>query len=228
MIGFYDYTVILTYLSLLSAVGGMALAYHGKLIPSIMCLLLCGLFDMFDGKVARTKKNRTKEEKSFGIQIDSLSDVIAFGVLPAVIAITVSEGLWYVCLAAGLYVLAALIRLAYFNVTEEIRQSHTEENRKTYSGLPVTSAALIFPAFFGLMGAYCLCIEDFHLLYSLFHAGFFTGLLSVLLLVVALLFLLPFHIRKPRTRELWIFVVIGVLLAALLLTVAALRGGFRG
>lgn len=228
MIGFYDYTVILTYCSLLSAVGGMTLAYHGRLIPAIMCLLLCGLFDMFDGKVARTKKNRTKEEKSFGIQIDSLSDVIAFGVLPAVIAITVSEGAWYVCLAAGLYVLAALIRLAYFNVTEEIRQSRTDENRKTYSGLPVTSAALIYPAFFGFMGVYCLCIEDFKLLYTIFQGGFFTCLLAAVLLITALLFLLPFHIRKPRTRELWIFVVIGVLLAALLVTVAAVRGGFIG
>lgn len=226
MIGFYDYTVILTYCSLLSAVGGMALAYHGRLIPAIMCLLLCGLFDMFDGKVARTKKNRTKEEKSFGIQIDSLSDVIAFGVLPTVIAITVSEGAWYVCLAAGLYVLAALIRLAYFNVTEEIRQSCTDETRKTYSGLPVTSAALIFPAFFGIMGG--LCSKDFKLLYTIFQAGFFTGLLAVALLITALLFLLPFHIRKPRTRELWIFVVIGVLLAALLVAVAAVRGGFAG
>lgn len=224
MIGFYDYTVILTYLSLLSAVGGMTFAYHGRLIPSIMCLLLCGLFDMFDGKVARTKKNRTQEEKSFGIQIDSLSDVVAFGVLPAVIAISVSRGTWYVCLAAGLYVLAGLIRLAYFNVTEEIRQASTTECRKNYSGLPITSAALIFPGFFGLMGVYCLCLKDFQLLYTLFEAGFFTALLAAVLLITALLFLLPFRIRKPRTRELWIFVVIGVLLAALLLTVAAVRG----
>jgi hypothetical protein len=40
---------------------------------------------MFDGKVARTKKDRTEQEKSFGIQIDSLSDLVSFGVLPAVI-----------------------------------------------------------------------------------------------------------------------------------------------
>lgn len=226
MIGFYDYTVILTYMSLLSAVGGMTFAFHQRLIPSIMCLLLCGLFDMFDGKVARTKKNRTPEEKSFGIQIDSLSDIVAFGVLPAVIAISLSKGAWYVCLAAGLYVLAGLIRLAYFNVTEEIRQAGTDECRKTYSGLPITSAALIFPAFFGIMGVYCLCVENFELLYTLFESGFFTILLAGVLIITALCFLLPFHIRKPRTKELWIFIVIGVLLAALLLAVAAMRSNF--
>ena len=220
MIGYYDYTVILTYLSLLSSVGGMSFAYHGRLIPSIMCLLLCGLLDMFDGKVARTKKNRSKEEKSFGIQIDSLSDVIAFGVQPAVIAMSVTKGAWYVCIAAGLYVLTALIRLAYYNVTEEIRQSRTDENRKAYSGLPVTSAALIFPGLFGLVGIHCMCVENFKLLSSIFDGGIFAWILAAFLFITALLFILPFRIRKPRTKELWIYVVLGVVMAAVLLIFA--------
>ena len=41
---------------------------------------------MFDGKIARTKKNRTEVEKRFGIQIDSLADIICFGVAPSLIA----------------------------------------------------------------------------------------------------------------------------------------------
>ncbi len=223
MIGFYDYTVILTYLSLLSAVGGISFAVQGGLLRSVLCLLLCGLFDMFDGKVARTKKNRSQEEKSFGIQIDSLSDIVAFGALPATIAISLSGCKWYVCIAAGLYVLAGLIRLAYFNVTEEIRQAGTDECRKTYSGLPITSAALIFPAFFGIVGVFCVCIEDFQLLYALMGSGLFNLLITGVMLITALLFLLPFHIRKPKAKELWIFVVIGALLAALLLLVALLE-----
>ena len=118
MIGFYDYTVVLTYLSLLSAVGGMALAITDHPILATICLLFCGLCDMFDGKVARTKKNRTEEQKSFGIQIDSLCDIVAFGVLPAVILLKLCAGCWYAWVIAPLYVLAGLIRLAYFNVTE--------------------------------------------------------------------------------------------------------------
>ena len=89
MLGFYDYTVVLTYLSLLSAGSGIvvSLSDGGHPYWGIFFLLLCGLFDAFDGKVARTKKNRTQMEMSYGIQIDSLADVIAFGVLPAVIGI---------------------------------------------------------------------------------------------------------------------------------------------
>ena len=85
MIGFYDYTVVLTYMSLLSAVSGIALAANRHPIIATFCLLFCGLCDMFDGRVARTKINRTSDEKSFGIQIDSLSDLVAFGVLPAML-----------------------------------------------------------------------------------------------------------------------------------------------
>ena len=87
MIGFYDYTVILTYLSLVSASCGIMVALSGSGHPYIgtFFLLFCGLCDAFDGKVARTKKNRSQEERSFGVQIDSLSEVVAFGVLPAAI-----------------------------------------------------------------------------------------------------------------------------------------------
>ena len=47
--------------------------------------MFSGLCDAYDGKVARMKKVRTEEEKAFGIQIDSLADMVAFGVLPACI-----------------------------------------------------------------------------------------------------------------------------------------------
>ena len=81
MIGFYDYTVILTYLSILSGTTGIILCLNGIGHPylGMFFLLFSGLCDTFDGKVARTKKNRTEKMKKFGIQIDSLSDLIAFG-----------------------------------------------------------------------------------------------------------------------------------------------------
>lgn len=167
MIGIYDYTVILTYLSLLSACTGIFVSLNGSGHPYIGCffLMFCGLCDAFDGKVARTKKNRTELECNYGIQIDSLSDLVAFGILPTCIGtalIRISPMLQGVFEGPGahwkvigikyglhailvLYALAAMIRLAYFNVTEEERQKTEGGTRKTYIGLPVTSAALIFP-----------------------------------------------------------------------------------
>ena len=85
MIGFYNYTVILTYMSLASAVVGITQVFEGHERIAILCLLISGICDLFDGKVARHKKDRTDQEKLFGIQIDSLCDLVAFGVLPACI-----------------------------------------------------------------------------------------------------------------------------------------------
>lgn len=85
MLGVYDYTVVLTYVSLMVSIGGMMFAVNGHLHLGVMCLAISGLCDMFDGKIARTKKNRTEVEKRFGIQIDSLSDIVCFGVAPAVL-----------------------------------------------------------------------------------------------------------------------------------------------
>ena len=167
MIGFYNYTVLLTYMSLVSASLGIMFALNDGGHPFIgtFFLLISGLCDAFDGKVARTKKNRTAFEKEYGIQIDSLSDLVAFGVLPACIGVAMIRKSEYfdklfemstawqvillktICYAVlVLYVLAALIRLAYYNVTEQERQQKEEGDRKHFVGLPVTMSSLIFPS----------------------------------------------------------------------------------
>ena len=84
-IGFYDYTVILTYLSLISSIIGITQAIDGSFTPAVCCLIISGFCDLFDGTIARTKKNRTADEKVFGIQIDSLCDLVCFGAFPAIL-----------------------------------------------------------------------------------------------------------------------------------------------
>ena len=89
MIGFYSYTVILTYIGFVCGSVGLYFAANGSTNMAIIMLMLAGFCDMFDGKVAKTKKNRTPEECRFGIQIDSLSDMVCFGMLPPMIAFSV-------------------------------------------------------------------------------------------------------------------------------------------
>ncbi len=157
MIGVYDYTVIATYLSLLLGLAGLYSAAQSEPLDAMLCLmlagLLAGLLDAFDGRIARTKKGRTDAEKRFGIQIDSLNDLVCFGVLPAAIGwSTGCQRLWFLA-TMSFFTLCALIRLAYFNVTEEERQDKTNENRRYYLGLPVTSSAFVMP-FFYLLALY--------------------------------------------------------------------------
>lgn len=190
LIGFYDYTVILTYLSLLSAVVGMNLAATGASSAAILCLLFSGFCDAFDGIVARSKKNRTEDEKAFGIQIDSLCDAVSFGVFPAVICyhMGTSRALGFVCMSA--YVLCAVIRLAFFNVIEGKRQQVEGGCNKTYRGLPVTSISVIFPVL------YC---SNFIL-----SQAAFTVLLHVMLVLIAFLFVLDFSVKKPDWTKLFV------------------------
>ena len=146
-IGVYDYTVWLTYLSLASAFLGLIQAGKGNVKLAVFCILFSGVCDMFDGMVARTKKNRTQDEKNFGIQIDSLVDVVAFGVTPA--AVFYSRGVKSVLGLAILvfYVTCGVIRLGFFNVLETKRQANPEESAclKAYRGMPITFSAVITP-----------------------------------------------------------------------------------
>ncbi|MDE5834295.1 MAG: CDP-alcohol phosphatidyltransferase family protein [Ruminococcus sp.] len=201
MIGYYNYTVILTYMSLVSSIMGMffAMGMNGKVRPeyAIICLMVSGLCDMFDGKVARTKKNRSESEKQFGIQIDSLCDAVCFGVLPSIIGYSIGMTSWCDIPVLVLFPLCAVIRLAYFNVAEEERQKQTSEVRKVYEGLPVTSVSLILP-----------------LLYS-FHRDigkeWFPTIYGFALLIIAIAFITRFKVKKPTMKTMITFIVIGVI-----------------
>ena len=199
MLGYYNYTVILTYVGLACSVFGMMQALNQNYKLAVLLLVLSGACDMFDGKIARSKKDRTEEEKRFGIQIDSLCDLVCFGVFPAIIgySLGVKGNIERLCLV--FYVLAAVIRLAYFNVTEETRQKQTSEVRKYYQGLPVTSAAAIFPLIFLLRGG-LLDYDQFRLTYL------------VAIIIVGGLFISNIKVIKPGNKAIIVFVILGALL----------------
>ena len=217
MLGFYDYTVILTYCSVVSAVTGMITTLSGAGHPYVgaLFLMICGLCDTFDGRIARSKKNRTHKEKAFGVQIDSLSDLVAFGVLPVCIGIalyrrdifdmryngaarSVLSHVPYIVLIglSALFVLCALIRLAYFNITVEETQSDALGDKKHYFGLPVTSTALIFPTF--LLIRWILDINMSYIYY-------------ILLIIVGVLFIIRFKLKKPGSAMIYLMVGIGAI-----------------
>lgn len=196
MIGFYNYTVILTYIGASFALFGVYSAIGQKnLSLAMLMLMLAGLCDMFDGTVAKTRK-RTVQEKRFGIQIDSLSDLVCFGVLPAVIGYNLgmqNHVVYYIVLIG--YTLAALIRLAYFNVMEEERQQTTGGPRKYYEGLPVTNVALILP-----------------LVYSFrdFIGSCFPQVYAVSLAIIAIAFVVKFKVVKLQLKGMLVCLVIGI------------------
>lgn len=183
MIGFYDYTVIATYGALFIALHGIYSSAAGRPAAGLLCLICCGVIDTFNGKIARSKKDRTADSKRFGIQIDSLNDLVSFGVLPAAIGLALGMDSLIPRALLSLYVLAALIRLGYFNVAEEKRQEESTEDRTHYLGLPVTAACIVMPAVY---------------LISAYTSACTVSLLKVMFPALALAFISPIKIKKLR------------------------------
>lgn len=194
LIGVYDYTVILTFISLISAVFGMTQAIHGDYKAAIFCLAFSGVCDAFDGRIARTKQNRTEDEKAFGVQLDSLCDVVCFGVFPAMICYLLGVRGWIGLTVVFFYCICAVIRLAFFNVLEGKRQAEEGGCNKTYRGLPVTSIAFILPLTFWIQ--------------FLIPETAFLVLLHLLLVAVGFLFVLDFTVPKLSLKGILILIAV--------------------
>lgn len=127
------------YFSLMNVVSGLMSIYSSinkNFVFSSIFLLFAVLFDFLDGKVARF----TKKSSKLGFDIDSLADVISFGVAPAVMIMTLFNQ-WYV-LASGIFlVICGLLRLARFNISEI---------KGGYEGMPITFNGVLFPMLYFL------------------------------------------------------------------------------
>ena len=202
-IGYYGFWVNLTYLSIVSAVLGMVFVLGGNIGYAIICLMVCGVCDMFDGSVAKLAK-RNARKIGYGVQIDALADIVSFGVFPVVIGYAIGPNNLFQNYAsletaiffavASLYILTALIRLAYFTVVE-IELQGKNEKREYYEGMPVTTVAIIIPL------AYAICL----------YFGFsFYAMYNVMLFLISVAFVTRVRVPKLRKRTLSIFILIGL------------------
>ena len=192
MIGKWNKSVILTYFGLAVSVLGIMLIVIGiNLKYAIICLIVSGICDLFDGTIARRCK-RTKEEKEFGIQLDSLVDVLSFIALPLTIFASINTS-WYYLPLAIIYAIFAIARLAYFN----IKTANSNKKIAYYEGLPVTYAALIFPIIYLL--SYLISNKLFIIIYNLFQ------------LLISILFILKIKVRKPKLISSIILLLVAII-----------------
>ena len=199
-------SVLLTYLGVIFAMLSayfaftkMAFSEISYLRFSLVFLMLSGICDMFDGKVARMCK-RTKEEKEFGIQIDSLADTFNFIALPVVIMLSLGLNSIIDLIIYTIFVLCGISRLGYFNVHAKINSPV-----KFYSGLPVTSTAITYP----VIG----------LLHSHIPETTFGIIYIGVTLLTAILFVAKIKVPKFKGIAYVIIPLIAALLAVLLLVI---------
>ncbi len=179
MIGEWNKSVIITYVGMAFAIVGISMAFMGKVSQAFACLVVAGVCDLFDGMVAR-RCQRSEAQKQFGIQLDSLVDVMSFLALPVTIGLKIGMDRWYYILVLIVFCVCGIARLAYFNVTTEGGDGPVAY----YRGLPVTYSALILPL------TYLLC--------WVMPQGLFLPLYALVMLVVAGVQVLDVKIIKPR------------------------------
>jgi CDP-diacylglycerol--serine O-phosphatidyltransferase len=142
---------VITVLAICAGITGIRLAYEGRFELAAAMVLLAAFLDGIDGRVARLIKGETR----FGAEMDSLADIVNFGVAPAVVlhAYVLHDVKTFGWAASLAYVIACALRLARFNVLN-IGVKDVSWRREYFVGVPAPmGAGLVFlPLYLGQLG----------------------------------------------------------------------------
>jgi CDP-diacylglycerol---serine O-phosphatidyltransferase len=131
--GVYILPNLFTTGGLLSGFYSVILTLSGQYEMAAFMILVAHLFDGLDGRIARL----TRTTSRFGVEYDSLADLIAFGVAPGILVYEWALKPWgtWGWLAASLYVTCGALRLARFNVQVDFAE------KRAFTGMPIPAAA---------------------------------------------------------------------------------------
>ena len=156
--------------------------FHAAMIGMIWAVF----FDWSDGIIARKMKGRSEEQGALGAQLDSLIDIVSFGVCPAIFLLSYGQfSAWYLP-GAFLILATGVIRLSYFNVFGLVDKS-------TYVGLALDNNVLLLSLVF--------------LFSPLMSPGAFSIVLYIVLMLLSVLNVAP--IKTPKFAGKWYYALTG-------------------
>lgn len=142
---------LITVLAICAGLTGIRLAFEGRYELAVAMVLAAAFLDGIDGRVARMMKATSK----FGAQMDSLADIINFGVAPALVlyVYVLDQAQAFGWIAALIYVISAGLRLARFNVMDE-RAIKAPWQSEFFVGVPAPAGAalVLLPVYLGFVG----------------------------------------------------------------------------
>ncbi len=178
-------------------------SFKGHYIYGAWAILIANIFDGLDGWVARLTHSTTR----FGIELDSLSDLVAFGVAPAILIYSwalqpFGRFGWG---AAFLFVICGALRLARFNV----QMGSTES--KSFTGMPIPGAATVVASL----------VLFYHEIWGVLTGKNYIILLLSFILAILMVSTLRYHGLKemdPRSRRpFWLLVIVVVVLVLIVM-----------
>ncbi len=199
-IGYYSLANCVTLFGLLSAVMACFLAANGNFKFAIYMLFVACVCDICDGTIARKSKNRSVEDKYFGIQLDSLCDMVSFGVTPCFIAFSFGFDGVIDVLIYSFFIAAGGIRLAYFNT---LANKNPGKKMKYFRGVPIPFSTFVITALF--------------LLTTFIPASVTVWFFRIALLGLGIAYILNIPIKKPDGKQALAILGAEILLLLLLL-----------
>ena len=142
---------LITIAAICAGLTGVRLAFEGRFGLAVAFILVAAFLDAIDGRIARLMKASSR----FGEQMDSLADVVNFGVAPALVAYAflLHELFSLGWIAALVYAIATTLRLARFNVMIDA-PNQPKWQRDFFTGVPAPAGGglVLLPVYLGLMG----------------------------------------------------------------------------
>lgn len=184
----------LTMASIASSAVGMFLAVSGRPRLAIVPLVACGIIDSFDGRFA-SSFDRSEISRGYGAELDSVSDAMAFGSLPACMLLSSARTgpvPWYALAASIIFLMSVARRLAWFGALDR-----TGASDGNFVGLPTTYASIVLPVAYTLAELAGLSA----------HALLPT--MTCTMLALALAFVVNVPIPRPGTKALLAFAAAG-------------------
>lgn len=164
------------------AVVGIFFAFAGNGLLSVIMLILAGIADAFDGPIA--KKTNKKGGKEYGVHVDSLVDIVSFGVLPVCICMALGFRSWIDLVVYVVFVICGIVRLAYYNLN-----SSKEE---VFIGVPITTVSILIPF------AYLLDKTS-------------ELLFMIMLAILSILFVVNIRVKKPTMKTRVVLLMLGII-----------------
>jgi CDP-diacylglycerol--serine O-phosphatidyltransferase len=190
IIGVYNLPGIVTFSGLFFSIAVCILSYDRLFYSAYICFILAGCCDLFDGLIAR-KVKLTETEQEFGVHIDTIIDMVSFGIIPVILLLHMGYNQLIDYLLFAFYSSSAAMRLAIYN---QLRQSGLIDTH-SFIGLPVTYSSLVFSTIF-VIG-------------TLVDSLLYRILIRLALLILGILFLIKIRIQKPAKIYYLIFPMIG-------------------
>jgi CDP-diacylglycerol--serine O-phosphatidyltransferase len=142
---------LITVLAICAGLSGIRLAFEGRYELAVAMVLLAAFLDGIDGRIARMMRATS----NFGVQMDSLADIVNFGVAPALVlyVYVLDQARSFGWIAALIFAISAGLRLARFNVMVD-RPNKPKWLSEYFVGVPAPAGALLvmLPVYAGFLG----------------------------------------------------------------------------